>query len=996
MSIATSERELIMPIQRASVVAGDRGIALVTTMLVMMLMMALMVGFSAAIMGDQRSRSIEKDRIRAFYAAQSGLEKLSADLAAAFLANVAPTAATLTTLSAEDQEPSIPGVTFTLQGDDAGAYAITKTGTDNWDHIESGPYEGLIALTSTYELDSAVRTTAGGEAHLKRAVDTVAIPVFQFGIFSDVDLSFHAGANFNFGGRIHSNANLYLAQGGGAGTTLTLPQKVTAVGEVVRKFLVNGRAIGVTDHIREVRVATAPGATRALLTSEGSVVDSVGSALNDPTWTNTSLTTYHGYIRNGRTGAKTLKLPVVTLAGQPIDIIKRPPTSGVDALLAERMYGKVSLRILLSDTSLDLTSLPGATAGAPVALEGNWKTAPPAGYTVDATHTPLARSAGAADATTSEAISAGEAEIDITGGTPDPYRPAGGGANNLTLTSMLGGMPIASAPITCTGRRTDNLIFTGCSGLIPALAGSTVTATVDSVTVTATTTADLLGTEDEIPVDTLANFGRETYWFGSTLVTCTGNDTVRLRGCTGTVASGNGTTVSTSALTPAGTGTIGGFIKIEMQQQADNVWRDVTMEILNHGFAGPNLDTTVGRACGDPTPNAIIRIQRLRENREAGAGACNYAASQRSIDYWPNVLYDTREGQYRTTTPAGNPLRLGGVMHYVTIDVRNLSDWFEGQGVYAGQSGTAALSDGGYSVYFSDRRNNRNASNQETGEYGFEDVINSVTAGGVPNAAFETGEDVNANGSTDVYGGLPSYNGVANSVIAGSVAPLDVSATPSTTLTSGQARVNRGILFRRALKLTNGGLGNIVAPGLTIVSENPVYIQGDWNFDAATAANPTAAPSATAFIADAVTVLSNNWSDSNSLTSPYTTANRARTANSYYRFAVIAGQNKPFARANVLDGVDDMQDFGTDGGAHNFLRMLEAGGGAVNYRGSIATFYYSRQAVGVYKTTTVYGAPTRNFNFDTDFLDPSKLPPLTPRFSDINARGFRQEIRPGR
>ena len=36
-------------------------------------------------------------------------------------------------------------------------------------------------------------------------------------------------------------------------------------------------------------------------------------------------------------------------------------------------------------------------------------------------------------------------------------------------------------------------------------------------------------------------------------------------------------------------------------------------------------------------------------------------------------------------------------------------------------------------------------------------------------------------------------------------------------------------------------------------------------------------------------------------------------------------------------------DFGTDGGVHNFLRMLEQGGN-VHYRGSIATFFYSRQA----------------------------------------------------
>ena len=71
-----------------------------------------------------------------------------------------------------------------------------------------------------------------------RKVETVTIPVFQFGVFSDIDLSFHAGANFNFGGRVHSNRDLYLAQGGGA--TLTLPERVTAVRDVIRKTLANG------------------------------------------------------------------------------------------------------------------------------------------------------------------------------------------------------------------------------------------------------------------------------------------------------------------------------------------------------------------------------------------------------------------------------------------------------------------------------------------------------------------------------------------------------------------------------------------------------------------------------------------------------------------------------------------------------------------------------------------------------------------------------------
>ena len=49
--------------------------------------------------------------------------------------------------------------------------------------------------------------------HLIRTIQAVAIPVFQFGMFSESDLSFFAGANFTFGGRVHTNGNLWLAAG---------------------------------------------------------------------------------------------------------------------------------------------------------------------------------------------------------------------------------------------------------------------------------------------------------------------------------------------------------------------------------------------------------------------------------------------------------------------------------------------------------------------------------------------------------------------------------------------------------------------------------------------------------------------------------------------------------------------------------------------------------------------------------------------------------------
>src|SRR5207244_8724306 len=166
--------------------------------------------------------------------------------------------------------------------------------------------------------------------------------------------------------------------------------------------------------------------------------------------------------------------------------------------------------------------------------------------------------------------------------------------------------------------------------------------------------------------------------------------------------------------------------------------------------------------CGDPTPNAIVRLQRLRDN--GNAAACTYAGSINAADHWPNVLFDSREALQRDINPGTTNLILGGVIHYITLDVANLSKWFKGTAPYVGSSGVNTITSNGYSIYFSDRRNNRNAANQETGEYGWEDYVNPASGTGVPNATLDAGEDVNANNALDVYGQLPSYNGSSNTL----------------------------------------------------------------------------------------------------------------------------------------------------------------------------------------------------------------------------------------
>jgi hypothetical protein len=179
-----------------------------------------------------------------------------------------------------------------------------------------------------------------------------------------------------------------------------------------------------------------------------------------------------------------------------------------------------------------------------------------------------------------------------------------------------------------------------------------------------------------------------------------------------------------------------------------------------------------------------------------------------------------------------------------------------------------------------------------------------------------------------------------------------------------------------------------------VASENPVYVQGNYNSAASDTfwggGSNTTPHSAAAIIADAVTLLSNNWNDVNSLNNPTAVGNRTAT-NTYYRVAISGGKNIPFPQPGWA-----AQDFGTDGGLHNFLRYLEAWGGqTLYYNGSLVSMYYSEYATGVFKCcTTVYGPPTRSYAFDTLFLNPANLPPGTPMFQDIDNLSYHQNFTP--
>ena len=422
---------------------------------------------------------------------------------------------------------------------------------------------------------------------------------------------------------------------------------------------------------------------------------------------------------------------------------------------------------------------------------------------------------------------------------------------------------------------------------------------------------------------------------------------------------------------------VDGFLLVQAKQ-ANGSYTDVTMEWLNLGIARENAD-------------AILNFQELKDTDMPPDGVANFPTADLDIP-WRSLhlaFYDAREGEIRDISQgAGNSsCALGGIMNNVDLNVGNLKRWLEGT---TGTTGTdvESTSQNGYVFYFSDRRGMLPDPNLSppriTGEYGWEDLINADAAG-VPNGVLDTGEDVNQNGEVDTYGAA----NIGVFVNMGDKDPFE------RVDCKDKGRKNRVTGPRHGLKLVNGSLGSLPLPGFTVATENMVYVVGNYNANDAGYGDPH---SSAAIIADAANFLSQNWQDWTSITDATNTeAGTSRTAaTSFYRVAVAAGKSinwpNPAWAAAIPDG-----NYGNDGGTHNFLRYLERWSGQTfNYRGSLVSLYYSTYATGTFKydENTVYRAPTRDYEFDEDFLDLNKLPPGTPRFRDVVNLGFRRVLTP--
>jgi hypothetical protein len=293
------------------------------------------------------------------------------------------------------------------------------------------------------------------------------------------------------------------------------------------------------------------------------------------------------------------------------------------------------------------------------------------------------------------------------------------------------------------------------------------------------------------------------------------------------------------------------------------------------------------------------------------------------------------------------------------------------------------------------------------------------------------GSGVNISGANCDYDclGLGSLDGARNAVISATSegglvwhyslinrsAPYDYASNLSDPQATPPVVVNRN----NASGVSQYGFafsGGARLPGpLTLVSDQAMYTQGDYNNPRSTAgvisatdpldrnatgANRTAAVNPAekekkpaSILGDSAIALSNNCSDNNFiinclLNQPFSTNQPAR--NTVMRAAVLAGTEATVSAAEV------------SGGLNNFLSFRENwNGSTIKYRGSMVSKGIPTESNGVFipgcggtacgAVFTYFFPPTRDFGFDTDFNNVQGLPPLTPNVNLLIQRVYKRD-----
>lgn len=167
-------------------------------------------------------------------------------------------------------------------------------------------------------------------------------------------------------------------------------------------------------------------------------------------------------------------------------------------------------------------------------------------------------------------------------------------------------------------------------------------------------------------------------------------------------------------------------------------------------------------------------------------------------------------------------------------------------------------------------------------------------------------------------------------------------------------RDDAGEIYQPGIRLLNGE--EIGRPGgLTAVTNDPLYILGDYN---------TINKRPSAVICDSINLLSSGWDDDSRSQQDLSQRNAADTT----------------VNTAFIAGIDETMGGQYNGGLENYPRLHEKWSNInLNIRGAFLALWNSQIAGGAWKYgSPQYTAPRRNWDYEGDFNDVDKLPPFTP------------------
>jgi hypothetical protein len=807
--------------------------------------------------------------------------------------------------------------------------------------------QGLNALRDEWKVDcTATDKTNGVQVALRRRFYNNRVPIFQFGIFYDDDLEFHPGPRFDFGGRVHSNGSMFMQ----AGTGLYFSSRVSAVGHIFTDVARNGRDW--SGWGENVWIKNGAGTYVKLTHTMGSVLKApvsgtpVFSSTDMPTVYKSAAWTANRDLFQGNllSEQKSLNLPLkiessrANAALDYVELVKRGKNVG-------DLYndGAGSLPVPVTTASADSIttskeryfnkkgiriSLSDSKAKLPGCASGTGTNpvATPCGVRLDGSSAPDA---------TGNFLNA-----DADGSRGYQPRPM---ADGYQATRLNGGR--------LSGPTWIKIELVGINPTDNSIQTQDVTADILSFGVTERAPFALSGynNADSRSVIKLQRFAIPGVQVAPT-------DTLYMS-----------------------YPNIGGT-SFNVVQIADR-------------------PTSGGVGSGSWTPRDTMATDHTAHYKVI-PGPLSGSGTEYRVVPFPIKMFDTREGLYNdaitisSVYPNGN-VPLAGVMSLVDIDVTNLKNFLDGTyNLYMPQTGTPfstansrALRSSdvpeanGWVLYVSDRRGDGDFD----GEYDMEDVY------GNNDGILQPGEDINQNNRLDwnYTSEAVRYTGTGNHV------------SPALAASTDYQYYRRGVRLIRGERLPGNYDPNdsLNTRGFTVASENGVYVLGNYNATGiGSVGNPTPAsdynPQNTAahvpasVVGDAVTILSNAWNDAKSFRYPFTSGDRVATE-THVRFALLSGDSRSSIEGTPNQGGGDPR---MCGGVHNFKRFLERWNGVrLNYVGSIINLFNAHNNNGSYKNSSkVYEPPNRNWTFDTSFLDPTRLPPGTPFFQNIQLTGFQR------